>query len=270
MYICSILKIMYYNLFFPNYNFAHKFDERPTKNDEFEDHFHMICEILLFIRGDAEFIIENKKFELKPGDLLFISPGQHHNINVNPEAPYERYVIKFPEYDIPKNILHLIKNKSGCFSTDNTSIPELFTRFDGHAEGYKGPDLCGLLKCALREILYYSCSGSKAYEPEVYNENMIEIINYIHENIAKGITLDEISERFHYSKSCICKEFQQCMNVPIMQYVRTKKILLANSLIKAGEKPMGIFTQCGFSDYSTFFRAYKKILGVAPSAKKQP
>lgn len=259
---------MYYNLTFPNLNFAHKYDERPIKNDEFEDHFHMIYELLLFIRGDAEFILENKKFALNPGDLLYITPGQHHNINVNENVPYERYVIKFPEYEIPKSLLQIIRNKAGCYATEGTDIAQLFARFDGHVESYHGIDQGGLLKCVLREILYYSCSESRPYESEVYNENMIEVLDYINVNVAKQITLTDICTHFHYSKSYICKEFQQCMNVPIMQYVRTKKILLADSLLQKGIKPVDIFEQCGFADYSTFFRAYKKLLGKAPSSKK--
>lgn len=259
---------MYFNITYPNLYFAHKYDESPTKNDEFENHYHMIYEILLFIRGDADFVIENKKFELKPGDLLLISPGQHHNINVDPASPYERYVIKFPEYEIPKQLLPLIRNKGGCYGTENTVIPELFGSFDTHIETYHGIDQCGLLKCIMRQILYYSCSESKPYEFEVYNEKMLEVVNFVNENISRQIALDDICKRFHYSKSYICKEFLECMKVPIMQYVRTKKIMLADSLIKSGVKPVEIFEQCGFSDYSTFFRAYKKLLGKAPSAKR--
>jgi len=225
----------------------------------------MIYEILLFISGNAQFIIENKKLQLHPGDLLLILPGQHHYINVNPDTPYERYVIKFPEYDIPKGLLSAIKKRAGCYTIGDTPVLDLFGRFDFHAKNYQGDDLCGLFKNVLCEILYYSCN-SKLYDFEIYNENMIEVLNYIHENIAKRITIEDICKHFHYSKSYICKEFRQCMNVSIIQYVRTKKILLADSLIKDGAKPMAIFEQCGFSDYSTFFRAYKKLLGRAPSS----
>ena len=256
---------MFFNLTFPNFNFAHKLDNAPIKNEEFEDHFHMIYEILFFIRGDAEFLIENKTCPIVPGDILFITPGKHHNINVNPSVPYERYVVKFPEYEIPKQLLPTMKAKEGCYTTEGTIIPLLFKRFDEHVENYHGIDQCGLLKCVLREILYFLCNENKQHESEIYNENLIEILDYINENIAKKITLDDICKYFHYSKSYICKEFQLCMNVPIMQYIRTKKILLADSLIRSGVKPVDIFEQCGFSDYSTFFRAYKKLLGRAPS-----
>lgn len=259
---------MLFNLTYPNLNFAHKSDEHPIKNEEFEDHFHMIFEILLFIKGDAEFIIENKKFIPNPGDILFIPQGQHHNINIGENKPYERYVLKFPEYEIPNQLISILKTKCGCYSTDDTPIENIFTRLDSYVEHYDGVDLCGLLKCLLKEILYFSCSKeSKQHEFEVYKENMIEVISYINENISNKICLEDICNHFHYSKSFICKEFQDCMDTPIMQYVRTKKILLAESLIKNGLKPVDIFEQCGFSDYSTFFRAYKKLLGKAPSSQ---
>lgn len=259
---------MVFNLTYPNFNFAHKIDEIPQKDDEFNDHFHMIYEIFLFVRGDAKFIIENRKFVLHPGDVLFIPPGHHHCVKVNQDTPYERYVIKFPEYEIPKHLLSAVKNKSGAYTAEHTAIRMLFERLDSHVAFYKGVDLCGLLKCVLREILYYSCNNSSLYEFEINNENINGLIDYINVNLAKKITLDDICKNLHYSKSSICKEFQQYMKVPVMQYIRTKKILLADSLIKTGAKPMEIYEQCGFLDYTTFFRAYQRILGTTPSPRK--
>jgi AraC-like DNA-binding protein/mannose-6-phosphate isomerase-like protein (cupin superfamily) len=257
-----------FNLTYPNYNFGHKYDERPTVDDEYHNHSHLGCEMLLFIGGNAYFVIENKRFELSSGDLLFIAPGQHHNIILDTQTPYERYVVKFPEHDIPEMLLPAFK-QLGCFKTNDAMIQALFKRFDSHVETYRGVDLCGLLKCVLIEILYFSCNeNSPQLEYKVYKENMIEVINYINRYIEKKLLLEDICKHFHYSKSFICKEFKECMNIPIMQYVRTKKIMLADSLLKKGMKPAKIFEQCGFSDYSTFFRAYKKLFDKAPSYKK--
>ena len=38
--------------------------------------------------------------------------------------------------------------------------------------------------------------------------------------------------------------------------------------IAAGKNPSEIWEKCGFGDYSTFFRAYKKQFGVSPNAKE--
>ena len=40
-------------------------------------------------------------------------------------------------------------------------------------------------------------------------------------------------------------------------------------LIRQGVKPKDAGTQCGFSDYSSFFRAFKARTGVSPEQYRQ-
>ena len=63
------------------------------------------------------------------------------------------------------------------------------------------------------------------------------LLDYINENIEKKITLDTLSEASNFSKSYICNSFKFYMKTPLIQYVRTKKILAAHQLIENGSKP---------------------------------
>jgi AraC-like DNA-binding protein len=56
------------------------------------------------------------------------------------------------------------------------------------------------------------------------------------------------------------------MKISIMDYIKQKKILLAQDLIANGTKPTLAAQELGFEEYSTFFRLYKKYLGCSPSA----
>jgi AraC-like DNA-binding protein len=260
---------MQYNYIYPNMNFAHKTDCGPNYSEKFEDHYHLIYEMILLIDGDIELVLENKKYSMTVGDLAFIQPGQHHFITPAENTRYERYVLKFPQYEIPDELLPIIQHKSPCISVKNTLLPYLFDRMDWHAEHYDGNSMQILMECVLREIIVYFCSDvipSPEENVVFYNEKMAKVVDYINENIAKPLRITDICEYFHYSKSYMCKEFSKCMNVPIKQYVRTKKILLADSLIHSGMKPTVVYRQCGFSDYSTFFRDYCKIIGRPPSS----
>ncbi len=259
---------MEYNLVYPNLNFAHKIDYGPEFSEPFEEHYHLVYEMLLLVEGDVELIVENKKYNMEVGDLAFIQPGQHHHVNPHSDTRYERYVIKFPEYEIPKDLLSVIKEKPNCCSVSASVIPQLFERMDWHCQSYTGNNLSFLMESVLKEIITYFCSNETTDTDTVfYNNRMAEVVDYINENIALPLKISDVCEHFHYSKSYICKEFLRCMDVPIIQYVRTKKVLLADSLIKQGVKPTVAYKQCGFSDYSTFFRAYRKIIGVPPSEK---
>lgn len=259
--------IMIYNLVFPNTNFAHKVDYGPVFEEKFEEHYHLLYEILYLKEGDLKLILENKKYHLAVGDIAFIQPGQHHHVTPRPQGRYERYVLKFPEYLIPDELVEAIKKKPTCSAAGENAIPRLFKEMDWHYENYTGENIQLLMEGLLRTFIVYFCEvGTKGNKtPILYNKKMAEVIDFINENIAKPLKISDICEHFHYSKSYICKEFSKSMDVPIIQYVRTKKILLADSLIKKGLKPTDVCKQCGFSDYSTFFRDYCKVIGNPPS-----
>ena len=59
------------------------------------------------------------------------------------------------------------------------------------------------------------------------------------------------------------------MHVPLMQYIRSKKIHASLALISHGMKPQEAASAMGFADYSTFYRCYLKIIGKRPSEIKR-
>ena len=257
---------MIYDLHYGELNFSHKLDESPSNGPDFDYHYHKYYEMLLLVQGDVNFVHETKCYSLNKGDLIFVKPGQNHNISFNSFSPYERYVLKFPETEIPKELQTIIHSKDGCYSVKNTVLFELFTRLDYHKQHYNGQHLCELNKCVLREILFYFCleQGTSAHLLS-YNQTVTSLIEYIDEHIEEPITISGICQHFHFSKSYIYKVFLEEMNVSIMKYVRTKKIFHADSLIKRGVKPTDAFSRCGFTEYTSFYRAYVKIIGHKPS-----
>jgi hypothetical protein len=45
-----------------------------------------------------------------------------------------------------------------------------------------------------------------------------------------------------------------------MQYVRSKKIIIAHQLILGGMKKSEVAEKLSFENYSTFYRCYKKMI----------
>lgn len=249
--------------------YSHKADEPAVQTPSFVDHYHTVYEMIYFLSGDAEFIIEDKRYPLKTGDLILVPPGQHHNVHILSPARYERYVLRFSEYLIPSDILAKFSRFSGCYFVGDTVIPSLFNRFDTHIEniGDDKQKLKMLFRCVLTEIIvYFSCIGGKENTSvSLLKDDMAVVLDYINKNLERPLCLEDICREFHYSKSYICHEFSVSMGVPIITYVRTKKIMYADALLRSGKCPTEVAAQCGFSDYSTFYRMYKKIMGKAPS-----
>ena len=62
------------------------------------------------------------------------------------------------------------------------------------------------------------------------------------------------------------RKFKEETGYSMHQYILEKRILKARNLILTGVPATTASLECGFKDYSTFGRAYKKLLNQLPSA----
>ena len=61
------------------------------------------------------------------------------------------------------------------------------------------------------------------------------------------------------------RRFKAETGYTIHGYLNEKRLLLAREKIGAGEPLIRVSEDCGFQDYSTFSRAYKKRFGASPN-----
>ncbi len=247
-------------------DFAHKYDERPALSPDYEKHYHDFFEILYFVKGDADFTVEDSVYKLHSGDIVFIQPGEHHHVALNRRVSYERYVLKFSESLLPKYMFGRIRSRAS-FYTATKEMSALFRNLDDIYDRYDGDDRKTLFTCRLLELMTMLCLEPEANKTAVHDNTITKIINYISENIREPISLPAICDQFHFSQSYISNKFSRHMKVSVISYVRTKKIMAAHREIMQGEKATDAAEHYGFSDYSTFYRAYVKVMGFPPSTR---
>ena len=146
---------------------------------------------------------------------------------------------------------------AGIFGTQ----ANVFSRFDFYNDfgDYSEDELKAVFVADVIKLLI-ALSKAPSAAPNRINAVIADIITYIDENIHTNLSLDELSELFHFSKSYLSNEFKRAMKISIMQYVRMKKIIAAHQLILQGEKKSRVAEQFGFDNYSTFYRQYMKLL----------
>ena len=94
-----------------------------------------------------------------------------------------------------------------------------------------------------------------------------QIIRYINKNISQPLALEQICRQFYISRSQLCRMFTQVTGTTVWRYITIKRMELAQKLLEAGENPTHIYEQCGYGDYSSFYRAYRKHFGHCPGRK---
>ena len=143
----------------------------------------------------------------------------------------------------------------------------VFDRFES-AAGLTEADRGLYMRLLLTELMIFLsvASGQKIIHDEI--ELGARVIKYINEYIDKKLSLDVLAKKFFVSKYYLCRAFKRYSGVSIHSYINHKRVVFAKQLIDGGETASGAAYKVGFCDYSAFYRAYVKILGVSPTSKK--
>lgn len=251
----------------------HLRDEHPNPAD-FYMHAHERFEILFFISGDITCWIEGIPYRPQPKDLILCNIAETHKVVLNSDTPYERLVIQFDKNifrDIDPNQKLLRPFVSRKLGYSNIISPDDFN--DGfweaciHKLSEDVPDrrlhVYSNLLPFLNE-LNYAFTNSQQHLGVKKEHLPSKIVNYINENLAEPLTPETISKEFFISRSKLYSVFKETTGSSVREYITVKRLLLAKDLLSQGEKPVQVYSKCGFNDYTTFFRAYKHKFGVSP------
>lgn len=258
------------------------FHLKEKKQIEFEFHYHDFNKIVIFISGKVTYLIEGKAYELKPWDILFVSSNEVHKPLIDPEETYERIVIWINSKFLEKHNTE-DNNLMTCFelaSSQKCSLlrlsPELLISIKNTMSqleaAYKDTEFGNyVLKNALfLQVMVYlnrlalrSENNSRNSDIK-YDENIDAILNYINTNLNSNLSLDKLSDKFYMSKYYLMHKFKKYTGYTIYNYIMQKRIIMANNLIKGGKPITEACFECGFGDYSSFLKAFKKIFGTSP------
>lgn len=247
-----------FNFIYKDIDVAHKLDKPSSPTEEYCKHIHGFNEILFFVRGNVKYTVEAETMKLSEGDIVFIPSGKYHFATVDQSAAYERYVLKFPDRIIPEKIRARLLSK-GSFYPSCKKYSSTFCLFDEYNEAYEDESRYLLCICDIVKLAIKLCNETVLHMQE-YDNLVDALIRHINANIHTPITLHTLAEEFHYSPSHINIEFKRKMKVPVMQYVRSKRIFAAHRMIMNGAKKSEAAELFGFDTYSTFYRAYKRLI----------
>ena len=240
--------------------------------DNHRKHIHPFYEILYVKDGVLDYVIEDGEYRLKPGDVLFIDSANYHYLKSIVAPPYKRVCFQFfGSFVSDQNILQELLKKTPHFSLPKDSpIPTLFNIIEQQesedGENFKTTRLKSVLELVLLSLI--SINNEKLIAKQTLSKTCDKILSYINEHLTSINSIEQIAEKFFFSKSYISHLFKEEMKVGIMHYIRHKKILLADNMLKAGKRPVDVAKECGYENYISFYRLYTAHFKTPPSANK--
>lgn len=239
-------------------------------------HTHNYYEVYCFLHGDAIYHIEGSSYQLKPYDILLINSNESHYVEFLSDAVYDRMCFHFRK----EFVEHIDKSGfllapfekrdlgiSNLFRTTNMKesnckfFIDLMAADVSNREAHLSVTLFSLLNELARYFTFLP-DTDKSVETQTG-----EIIRYINDHIGEELLLDSIAEHFYISKIQLLRIFKKELGTTVHNYITLKRLVAAQQMLSLGNRPSKIFQDCGFTNYSVFYRAYKKHFGCAPSEK---
>ena len=252
------------------FRIAHECTPSPDART-FTRHAHPEYELLLFLSGDADCTVDHMRHVLRPGELVLIPPLSYHFVTVTSDSPYERLVIDFSDCGLPDDILGRVFSSPRIVDTAvSESIREIFRRMDNYAQRFSGTARSLLARNLTAELICLLDTENAPLTGEFSGVSRVleEAMHYIDSHIDTITGLDELCAHLYLSRAYLHRLFRSSMGISPMRYITDKRLLLAQSRLRLGEKPTQVCSACGFGDYSAFYRAYRAYFGHSPAEER--
>ena len=244
-------------------------------------HSHDYYEIYFFSGGDVMMDISGSLHRLSEGDLIIIPPGVMHRAVINDGSiPYRRFVFwisrdYFSELaGRSEDFIYALRRAEGIgggvfhfnIAASNVMHSKLFSLLDEvHSMRFARDSF---IATAISDLLLYI--GRSIYESEMSKQDpdisaYESITAYIETHLEEDLSLAKISEALYLSKYYISHMFRENTGMTIHNYILMRRLKSAELAMRDGASANEAAAVSGFSDYSGFYRAFRKEYGVSPS-----
>ncbi len=227
-----------------------------------KERFLDLAELIYVTEGQLHLLAGGKELSLSAGDAYLIrryttlagarpSVGACSFYTVSFDCTVEKYE---PLYG---KLFHI--------SSRTSYVETLFNNLSFYGGQNQGADYrmdaCFAL---LLEVLY----DARNREPE--RIQMHGILGYIDSHISSPLTVEEISEQFHYSSDYLAKIFRQQFGVTMKQYMIEKKLSVAKRLLTASDIAIPkVGEAVGFADPVLFEKFFKYHTQMTPKKYRE-
>ena len=257
-----------------------------TKKQDFEYHYHDFDKIIIFIRGNVTYRIEGCTYKLEPYDIILVRHNDIHKPDIDPTVPYERIIVylspgfllayRSDSYDLSscfQKSKELHSHVLRIYSLEKSSLYHTLSNLEYACthDGYAKDLYCKVVFLEFMIQLNRAALTNRVkYLPSVTaDRRILDIMDYISGRLTEDITVEDIADACYVSRYHLMHLFKEETGYTLFAYITEKRLALARDLLKTGIPVTEVCFGCGFKNYSTFSRAYKKHFRISPSEARK-
>ena len=246
-------------------------------------HTHDFYEIYFPRTEGVSYIVEGHRYRLGPGMVVLIAPGQTHYSDVAEAGlKVERFVL-WLNTSFVESLVGLLPRFRNLQPEDlrgrNLITPDvetyelmiglLFSLL--HEKQLNDLDSASLNRLVVAQLLIHisrvlsNAPGSMTGHAAQRYRDIMRVYEYINGHLKDPLSVGALAETFFMDKNTLTRQFKHVTGMTPAECIRRKRLDAAYTMISHGAGITESAHECGFSDYSAFYRAFKAAYGISPS-----
>ena len=248
-------------------------------------------ELCFCASGRLNVFQDDTTLSLKGGQCLIIPPGSSHKVSIPGEGDIS-FIMSFTCMDSYLSMLRgcitdaterqinrfeeILSEMRGAFELDHNRLRVMhFSPSSTSPLGAEQLICCYLeeiLIDMLRSIIRTDGQSSRHTDLEAAVQSCLaaQVTAYIRKNLDEPISVESVSEHFHYSRARLGSIYKKTTGESLGQAINRERIVRAKELLAAGEKSVTeISEELCYSSPQYFSKKFTKAVGCPPSQYAQ-
>lgn len=252
-------------------------------------HWHDELQFCIVTSGSLCVTVCQQKYELQSGEGIFINsgcihmtmsrskdPAQYLCLNIHPQmfsffhgsAMEQKYFLPFlGNSSLPAVILRSSSFWQKEILLLERKLPRLFREQE---KGYELEIYIILIQMWKLLVLHADLPAGVPSDGLEKQEEVKQILKYIHKNYGRRILLEELAGTVHLSREACCRLFRRALNCTIFDYIIEYRIRRSMELLEHTSLSVTqIAYNTGFSSTSYYIRTFRQRVHMTPGAYRR-
>ena len=241
-------------------------------------HWHRAMELQYILNGSATVKMNGKKYKIRPLDFIVIDSTQVHDvvyampqsmgITIHISKNFMRRYI--PDIELMKftcNMETLTEKQQEPYLKLCEYMKDLTVLYFKQPPSYELKSHALVLNILATLVDYFSTSMSETMTVSGYHKlaRMEQIYQYVEQNHADEITLQDGADELGLNKEYFCRMFKANMGISFISYVNQVRIdHIYQDLIHTDDSILEITERHGFFNQKLFYQMFKKRYDCTP------
>ena len=255
-----------------------------TSIGESNYHWHYDYEIMLVLKGSVCINIWPESYIVTEGNIILVNSKVVHGLQCTSDKNvclfiqlkqelFERWQEKNQKYRFYLNSVSELTKPKKPYSRFIRTAARIGLEIDGKSivNLYQMQALLYTMIADLFKYVHYDIRQYvNKFGAEEESDILLKIIEFVEQNFYKDNIAEELCHFIGMGEKTLYRFLKSQTNLTLKDLVTSIKIEKVQYLLSTTDKPIGVVAQeSGFYNEKTFYRIYKKEIGMTPTEYKQ-